>query len=101
MGRKRYSVEFKKKIVELASEDGADISSLAKTYGLTTQVINIWKRSFELGGKESFTQRKSFNVETKREAVRDFTNGKGSLFDVCKKYQIPREATLRAWVIRA
>ena len=49
MERKIYSVEFKKKVVELASEDGANIPSLAKAYGLTTQVINIWKRSFELG----------------------------------------------------
>ena len=101
MGRKRYSVDFKKMVVELTGKEGANIPSLAKTYGLTTQVINIWKRSFELGGEESFAQRKSFDVETKREAVKDFMDGNGSLFDICKKYQIPREDTLRAWVIKA
>ena len=39
-----------------------------------------------------------YSQETKQSAVKDYLEGKGSLFDICAKYKISTDSILRSWI---
>ncbi len=42
---------------------------------------------------------KKYSVELKLQAVQDYLSGKGSLRDICHKYEIANEKSLREWIM--
>ena len=42
---------------------------------------------------------KKYSAELKLKAVRDYLNGEGSLWDICHKYNIKNEKSLREWIL--
>ncbi len=42
---------------------------------------------------------KKYSAGLKLQAVQDYLNGKGSLWDICHKYKIVNEKSLREWIM--
>ena len=42
---------------------------------------------------------KKYSAELKLKAVQEYLNGEGSLWDICHKYKIKNEKSLREWII--
>ena len=42
---------------------------------------------------------KKYSAELKLKSVRDYLNGEGSLWDICHKYNIKNEKSLREWIL--
>ena len=52
--RRRYSKEYKREAVRLASEPGVSLSQVSRELGLNTNMLGRWKREFEREGEEAF-----------------------------------------------
>ncbi len=44
-------------------------------------------------------KQKKYSTELKTQAVEDYLNGKGSLWNICHKYEIVNEKSLREWIM--
>lgn len=49
MGRKRWSVEEKRRIVELTLEPGASVARVAQTEGVNANQVFLWRRAYRKG----------------------------------------------------
>jgi transposase len=49
MGRKRWSVEDKRRIVELTLEPGASVARIAQAEGVNANQVFLWRRAYRNG----------------------------------------------------
>jgi len=79
--------------------DGS-LESLAKELAVDFTSLRDWVRIYESIGPEGFirSKNKNYSAETKRFAVEDYLSERGSLRDICRKYQIKSTFQLRAWI---
>lgn len=49
MGRKRWSVEEKRRIVELTLESGASVARVAQAEGVNANQVFLWRRAYRNG----------------------------------------------------
>jgi len=49
MGRKRWSVEEKRRIVELTREPGASVARVAQAEGVNANQVFLWRRAYRNG----------------------------------------------------
>ncbi len=54
MARRRFTAEFKREAVELASQPGQTITSVARDLGIGSNVLGRWKRELEKHGSQAF-----------------------------------------------
>lgn len=76
------------------------LTSLADELVVDYTSIRDWVRIYESIGPEAFMKSKNkvYSAETKRSAVEDYLSGKGSIRDICRKYQIKGTFQLRNWI---
>ena len=62
-----------------------------------------WAAIYRENGIEGFHLKEgngSYTAEEKQQAVEEYLQGKGSLREICRKYHIPSDSTLRQWIKR-
>ena len=102
--RVKYSLEQKIQAVERYLRGEASAREIASELGMTqngSREIRKWAAVYRKNGIEGFHLQRgnsSYSAETKRQAVEEYLEGKGSLTEICIKYHIPSRETLRAWI---
>ena len=54
--RRRYSPEFKQRLVEASKAPGQSVASVAREYGINANQLHRWRREFELTGPVDFVR---------------------------------------------
>jgi transposase len=49
-------------------------------------------------GLQTITKNTYYSLELKQQAITDYLNGEGSLFDICNKYDISAHGILHQWI---
>lgn len=91
----------KVKIVERYLNGEIGMRQAAKELGVTHQCIRSWVCIYKSKGPVGLLGRSRnghYSKELKLSAVKDYLNGKGSLFAICTKYGIRSERLLRYWL---
>ena len=107
MGRKaKYTVEQKIAVCEAYLSGKSSAKALARSLGLGKGGdirIREWSRMYKEYGSEVFYPKehnRSYTEEFKKAVVKEYLDGLGSLMDLQVKYNIPKNETIRQWVIK-
>ena len=102
MSRKEgHGAEEKVNIVRQVLKSEMSISAASQEMGVDRKTIRGWMARYEAEGAEGLLPREQNRVyppETKRQAVRDYLAGRGSLLEISKKYKLRNERQLRDWI---
>ena len=105
MSRKaKYTVEAKIRAAERYLRGEASAAGIAAEMGLGKRGVSTvceWAAAYRENGIEGFHLRKgnnSYTAEEKQRAVEEYLQGKGSLREISRRYQIPSKATLIRWI---
>ncbi|WP_420482093.1 helix-turn-helix domain-containing protein [Clostridium beijerinckii] len=102
MGRKaKVSLEEKLEAVNdyLSGLKGG--TQICYEMSVTKKSFDQWVRKFKLHGAEGLkttTKNTFYPIELKYQAVTDYLNGIGSLFEICSKYDISSHSILQQWI---
>lgn len=104
MGRKpKVSIEEKLRAVEDYLHNIRSISQIAAMLLVKRQSVHRWINKYQSLGAEGL-QNPAHNAyypyELKIQAVADYLDGKGSLEQICKQYQISTGSVLWQWIKR-
>lgn len=104
MGRKaKISYEDMLKACEDYINGIASAKQIAESLEVSESRVRNWSDKYRSNGPESLKPRlknSSYTKEFKIEAVEDYLSGGGSLMDICNKYQISSDHTLRKWIAK-
>lgn len=110
MGRKsKYTIEEKIQAVLDYKSGKKSISEISKTLGMseanaqTGKAVRRWIAFYDKYGEKGLLPKernKSYSKEFKEKVIKEYLNGKGSFEDLCLKYDIPSDYTLRKWLKR-
>ena len=102
MGRKqKYSKESKLLAIKQYQTGAKSISELAYKLGVAEIPIRQWIRNYESMGEQAFDNRvrnQAYTKEFKTEVIHAYLDGKGSYAELAKRYRIPSESVIAAWV---
>ena len=105
MSRKaKYTVEAKVRAAERYLRGEASAAGIAAEMEMGKRgksTVREWAAAYRENGIEGFHLKEgnsSYTAETKKQAVEDYLQGKGSLREICRKYHIPSKETLRRWI---
>jgi len=102
MGRKsKVSNELKVELVKMILEGKGTIQGLSKEYNVAKSSLMTWKKKYLEIGEESIKvedKNRHYSRETKDKAVKSYLNNEGSLFEICKKYDIASVSVLNYWI---
>lgn len=104
MGRKaKFSFDVKMDIVTRCLSGEATANHEAKLLGVYPETIHRWISLYQSLGTDGLitTSKNSvYSADTKRSAVLDYLNGKGSQVEICKKYEIRSTKQLHQWILK-
>ena len=101
MSKPRYSPIEKQRIIESYQNGQVSYADLREHFGINPDTIYKWIKKYELYGIDAFIKLKgnsSYTKEFKEMCVIEYIAGKGSLMDICAKYNISSDSVLNAWV---
>ena len=102
MGRKsKVSNELKIELVKMILEGKGTIQELSKEYNVAKSSLMTWKKKYIEIGEESIKvedKNRHYSREIKEKAVKSYLNNEGSLFEICKKYDIASVSVLNSWI---
>ena len=105
MSRKaKYTVEAKVRAAERYLRGEASAAGIAAEMEMGKRgesTVREWAAIYRENGIEGFHLKEgnsSYTAETKKQAVEEYLQGKGSLREISRKYHIPNKETLRQWV---
>ena len=105
MSRKaKYTVEAKVRAAERYLRGEASAAGIAAEMEMGKRgksTVREWVATYRENGIEGFHLKEgnsSYTAETKKQAVEEYLQGKGSLREISRKYHIPTKETLRQWV---
>lgn len=78
-------------------------SQIAYQLQVSCNTVEHWIRKYRALGEDGLITRKvnsSYTPETKIQAITDYLNGKGSLNDICFRYNISSHSVLRKWIMK-
>lgn len=99
--RIKIPIDEKIRITELYLRHKISRNQAATECGVHNSTITLWARLYESGGPAALQERgpnSTYTKELKIAAVTDYLNGKGSMNDICKKYQIRSHESLQQWI---
>ncbi len=102
MGRKvKVLTEIKIRVVEeyLAGKKG--VQQIANELQVSCYSIEEWVRKYKAFGLDGLITKNTntnYPAEMKIQAVTDYINAKGSLYDICIRYNISSHSVLRRWI---
>ena len=97
----KYSAEEKLKIVEACLSGAIGVREAGRRVGVDGKTIGRWISRYKAEGPSAFMpadHNRTYPGELKREAVKEYLAGKGSVQNICEKYQIRSERQLRNWI---
>lgn len=102
MSKKRYTKEFKLKVLQEREEKGVSFWKLGKTYGIEASIIRGWWHAFDAYGEEGLGQHDSnlrnYSADFKQMVVKEYLAGGISQQSLAKKYGILAPSTIGCWV---
>ena len=102
MGRKsKISNELRIELVKKILKGKETIQNLAKEYDVAKSSLMTWKKKYLEIGEESIMvedKNRHYPREVKEKAVQSYLNNEGSLFEICKKYEIASVSVLNYWI---
>ena len=98
--KQKLSMEKKTEIIREYLKGRISMSEAARRGNVARETIRCWVRNYEANGADAFLPNRNrvYSAEQKRQAVKDYLSGAGSISDICKKYQIRDSKTLREWI---
>lgn len=104
MGRKaKFSFEIKINIVQRYLSGKTSANHEAQLLGISGTRILEWISLYQSLGEEGLittSQNTAYSSDTKKNAVLDYLNGKGSYSELCRKYGIRSSSQLRNWILK-
>ena len=100
----KYTVEAKVRAAERYLRGEASAAGIAAEMEMGKRgesTVREWAATYRENGIEGFHLKEgnsSYTAETKKQAVEEYLQGKGSLREISRKYHIPNKGTLRQWV---
>ena len=101
MAKQRYSPELKEKIIKDYQSGVLNQSDLRTIYNMNPNTIYKWIQKYELYGISAFVKNSgnsSYSSQFKIKCVEEYISGKGSLLDICAKYNISSDSVLLKWI---
>ena len=101
MAKPKFSPIEKQKIIESYQKGDVSYANLREQFGINPDTIYKWIKRYELYGIDAFIKTKgnsSYTKEFKEKCVIEYLTGKGSLIDICAKYNISSDSVLNDWV---
>ena len=102
MSKRKYSKEFKLKVLAEHEEKGLSFWKLGKNYGIEASIIRRWWHAFDAYGEEGLEKHNSdlcnFSAEFKEMVVKEYLAGGISQQSLAKKYGIFAASTISRWV---
>ncbi|MDF2596942.1 MAG: hypothetical protein K0R69_3283 [Clostridia bacterium] len=102
MARKeKFSVFEKLKAIEDYLSGKRGISQICRDMEIVDDSFYTWLRKYRMSGAEGLeTEKKNkyYPEAIKLQAVRDYLDGKASLREICKEYEISNHGILRQWI---
>lgn len=98
----RISAEEKLIAVKRRLEGGESFEAIENSMGVHHERIREWCRKYQSMGSDAFVRTKNnkYTLEFKITAVEYYLQGKGSLYDTCRTFNIPAQENLRRWIKR-
>lgn len=104
MSRKsRISFETKVKYVQEYISGKKRSCDICKELNIVRESLYRWVSKYNLYGAEGIrpvVQNTNYPIEIKNFAVEDYLSGKGSLLEICRKYNISSDSVLQKWIKR-
>ena len=97
----KYSAEEKLKIVEACLSGAIGVREAGRRVGADGKTIGRWISRYKAEGSSAFMpaeRNRIYPVELKQQVVEEYLTGKGSVQNICEKYQIRSERQLRDWI---
>lgn len=96
----RISAEEKLIAVKRRLEGGESFEAIGNSMGVHRERIREWCGKYQSMGSDAFVRTKNnkYTLEFKITAVEYYLQGKGSLYDTCRKFKIPAQENLRRWI---
>lgn len=102
MSRKKYTKEFKLKILKEHEEQGVSFWKLGKNYGIEASIIRRWWHAFDAYGEEGLERHNSdlcnYSASFKQMVVEEYLAGGISQQSLAKKHGILAPSTIGCWV---
>ncbi len=103
MGRKtKYTKEIKIQVVIDYQSGRKTLKTLSEELNCDYSTIRNWIANYTSIGEKAFDDKpcnNSYTKEFKLSVVQEYISGKGSLYDLIKKYKIYSKSTLRNWIL--
>lgn len=104
MSRKsKISSELKVRYVQEYLSGEKRMCDICDELNIVRNSFYQWLNKYNLHGDEGLRQisrNTHYPIEVKRLAVEDYLSGKGSLLEICNKYNISSDSILRKWIIQ-
>ena len=102
MSRKKYTKDFKLKVLQEHKEKGVSFWKLGKIYGIEASIIRHWWHAFDAYGEEGLEQHNSdlcnYSADFKLMVVKEYLTGGISQQSLAKKHGILAPSTISCWV---
>ena len=102
MGRKaKVLPEIKIKVVEEYLAGERSVKQISYNLQVSCYSVEEWIRKYKAFGSEGLmikNRNTSYSPEIKVQAVTDYINGEGSLYDICISYNISSHGVLIGWI---
>ena len=102
--RAKYTVEVKVRAAERYLRGEASAAAIAAEIGMSRngkRRVQEWAAVYRENGIEGFHTKEgnsTYTTEDKQQAVEAYIRGEGSLREICRRYHILSESTLRRWI---
>jgi transposase-like protein len=99
--RSPYSVEMKRKAVDLYRNQGMTAAGVAAVIGVGKTTVTQWVRQFEKDDIKRFqpsNRNKRYTKEFKLAAIQAYLSAEGSMEEVCIEKGISSHKVLRGWI---
>lgn len=102
MSKKKYSKEFKLKLLKEHDEKGISYWKLGKEYGIEASIIRRWGYAYATFGEHSLEKHNSnlcnYSAQFKQSIVEEYHKGNISIQDLAYKYKILAPSTVGKWI---
>ncbi len=102
MSKKKYTKEFKLKLVKEHTDQGVSFWRLGKNNGIEASIIRGWCHTYEAYGEAGLDRHNSnlcnYSADFKQRVVEEYLEGGISQQALAKKYGIYAPSTISCWV---
>lgn len=101
MAKPKYSPEEKQNIIESYKSGTISFRDLNDLFGMNPNTIYMWMKKYDLHGINAFIKvegNSKYTKEFKVKCVEEYLSGKGSIRDICAKFNISSASVLEKWI---